>query len=171
MFQAFLLFLLVASGFQPPPEPPEVSLIRERYNEVKNSLSVNPDMYRTEIRVNPDDSPYPALGHFQESIILYWWSRAGESGLVLAVCTGGYAAHSEYTEVLYGEDGSAQFMLFSYNNGPDATFEERRWYSGGSEIYATGKTLTADGEEFYEPCGFNAPRDPGYFSDLFDLLH
>ncbi|MCK7522889.1 MAG: hypothetical protein MZV64_37045 [Ignavibacteriales bacterium] len=54
--------------------------IRERYNEVKESLQTSPDIYRTEIHVNPDDMSFPALGHFQESIILYWWSRAGRAG-------------------------------------------------------------------------------------------
>lgn len=171
MTAAFLSLALVTSGFQVPPEPLEVLAIRDRYNEVKESLYSSPDIYRTETHVNPDDSPYPALGHFQESIILYWWSRAGESALVIAVCTGGYAAHNEYTEVLYGDDGTPMFMLFSWSNGPDITTEERRWYRDGTEFHASGKILTPDGEEYYELYEFNAPRDPEYFLALFELIH
>lgn len=166
-----LLAMAVVTLVQASPEPPGVDAIRERYNEVKAALYTSPDIYRTEIHVNPDDSPYPALGHYQETIILHWWSRAGESGLVMAVCNGGYAAHNEYTEVLYSEDGTPLFMLFSWSNDTETTFEERRWFRNGVEFYATGKTATPDGEEFYEPYGFNAPRDPAYFMELFELIH
>ena len=146
-------------------------MIRERYNGVKADIYTSPDIYRTEIHVNPDDSSYPALGHFQESIILYWWSRAGGIGLIMAVCNGGYAVHNEYTEVLYGDEGEPLFMLFSYSNDPETTFEERRWYRDGAGFHATGRVLSHEGEESCEPEGFNAPRDPGYFLDLFDLIH
>ncbi len=166
-----LLAMALAVIIQASPEPSGVLAIRERYNGVKADLYTSPDIYRTEIHINPDDTSYPALGHFQESIILYWWSRAGESGLLMAVCNGGYAAHNEYTEVLYGEDGTPQFMLFSYSNDPETTFEERRWYRDGAEFHATGRMLFPEGEESYELLGFNAPRDPEYFLELFELLH
>lgn len=166
-----LLAMALAVIIQASPEPSGVLAIRERYNGVKADLYTSPDIYRTEIHINPDDTSYPALGHFQESIILYWWSRAGESGLVMAVCSGGYAAHNEYTEVLYGDDGTPQFMLFSYSNDPETTFEERRWYRDGAEFHATGRMLSPDGEESYELLGFNAPRDPAYFMELFELIH
>jgi len=166
-----LLAMAIATLIQASPEPPGVMEIRERYNGVKADLYSSPDIYRTEIHVNPDDSPYPALGHFQESIILYWWSRAGEIGLLMAVCNGGYAAHNEYTEVLYGDEGEPLFMLFSYSNDPETTYEERRWYRDGAEFHAAGRMLFPEGEESYELEGFNAPRDADYFQELFCLLH
>jgi hypothetical protein len=166
-----LLCLALSTGYQVPPEPEGVAAIRESYTEVKAHLSDEYGLYRTEIVINAGYLPYPALGNYQEVVTLYWSCDAGESSLVLAVHTGEFAAHSEYSEVLFSEDGSVEFQFFSWDNGTEDRNEVRRWFSHGTEIYATSCLITDDGTEFYPPAEDDMIRQPEFYMELFNLLH
>jgi len=166
-----LILSTLISGYQVPPEPEGVASIREHYTEVKAHLSDEFGLYRTEIVINAGYLPYPALGNYQEFITLYWWNEAGETGLVLAVRSSEFAAHSEYEEVLFDDDGAGQFRFFSWDNGPEERQEIRRWYAHGSEIHATSCRITDEGTEFYAPGEEDMIYEPSYYLELFDLLH
>jgi hypothetical protein len=166
-----LILSALISDYQVPPEPEGVAAIRESYTEVKAHLSDEFGLYRTEIVINAGYLPYPALGNYQEFITLYWWCEAGENGLVLAVRTGEYAAHSEYTEVLFDENGALMFCFYAWDNGPEERHEIRRWYADGMEIHATSCRITDEGTEFQPPSEDDLIIEPDYYQELFDLLH
>jgi hypothetical protein len=166
-----LLGLALCAGYQVPPEPEGVAAIRESYTDVKAHLDDEYGLYRTEIVINSGDIPFPALGNYREVITLYWSCEAGESSLVLAVHTGEFAAHGEYSEVLFDDDGSVEFQFFSWDNGTGERNEVRRWFSNGTEIHATSCRITAEGTEFYPPAEDDLTREPEFYTELFDLLH
>lgn len=162
--------LALAADYELPPEPEGVGEIRAIYNEVKAGLEDEYGLYRTEISVNATDLPYPALGDYRQDIVLHWWSEAGEDGLVLAVHEGVYAAHHEYTEVLFDGYGTVLFCLYAWDNGTGDRYEVRRWYEDGSEIHAMSCRITVEGTEFLPPSEDDLIREPEYYQELFDLL-
>ncbi len=106
-----------------PREPDEVLEISGMYNEVMEGIEEG-RFYRTEVEINPDDLPYPAVGRYQAWIVLYWNAEAGDRWLLLAEYTGEVAAHSEYAEILYagvyGEEEEPSFMSDGdYRGEPD----------------------------------------------------
>lgn len=160
------------AGYSVPPEPGAVSGIRDHYSQVKSMMEDEYGMYQTVISINPTGVPYPAVGIYNEEITLYWIleEESREKVLLFASITAEHSAMSSYTEILYGYDGE---IMFSFHTTPsyDGSVQEiRRYFSDGSEIYATCKTISDGTEEYIQPPDEDPARNPEDLLGAFMLL-
>jgi hypothetical protein len=170
-----LYFAILSGSLTIAASAGEVEDIRDYYNEVKQSLdSGECGLYRTEVVINSEYHPYPALGNYHQLIDFYWRNEDGYSRLILVTWSAEYAAYNEYGEVLYkvgevyeDDEEEVVFKFVSCDNTGDYSTESRWWYEGGRVIESQGRTITPDGVEEFVP----GPEDDSmYAHDHEDLL-
>lgn len=149
------LCILLLAACAIPAAAGAVEDIRAYYNEVKADLD---GFYRTQVVINRDYLPYPALGNYQETIDFYWRSEAGFSRLVLAIWSSEWAAHTEYGEVLYevgevyeGDEEEVVFQFVSSDNYEEYGTEIRWYFSGGRLVQAAGRSSSPEGVVEFVP--------------------
>ncbi len=153
----------------------EVEEIRDYYNEIKGSLDNGEcGLYRTEVMINSEYLPYPALGNYQERIDFYWRSEAGYSRLILVTWSAEYAAYNEYGEILYkvdevyeGDEEEVVFQFVSYDNCDEYGTEIRWWFDGGRVIDSQGRTNSPEGVVEFVP---DPEEETEYGHDHEELL-
>lgn len=172
MMAAFLAAALLIAGYTVPAEPPGVQSVRARYGEVSELIQQEYDVYSTRITVNPDNVSYPAVGNYMEEITMYWTLDPGTMERVLHFVTveGEHAAWTDYTEILYDDDGKVLFTFYTCPDLEGRTTETRRWFSGGEQIHSTSRTVSGGEHEYFPPPEIDSMRDPSALLKVFRLL-
>lgn len=120
-----------------------IQSIRNLYVEVNNGVEGG-SYYCTEVRMNPEDKSYPAVGTFIKTIA-FFWDIDPENDLTPSVffirINSQHAAIEEYEEFLFNPDGT---LAFFFRKGGIEQIEERFYFNGSQLISYTVDGTAAD---------------------------